>query len=114
MPTHQLASGFVVVPVAILLSPLAPVGLARIVEPDPGLAVDGLPLVAGAALAALFTVLACAVPAWAAARTATRPERAGPQAVIGVPLRAVACLELAGCGHRGSGWRWERCRSVSH
>jgi hypothetical protein len=72
------AAGCVVVPVAVLLSPLAPVGLARIAEPDPGFAVDGVPLVLGAALVALFTVLASTIPAWTGAGTATRGERPAP------------------------------------
>jgi hypothetical protein len=73
------ASACVVVPVAVLLSPLAPVGLARIAETNPGFAVDAWPLVLGAALAAVLTVLACAVPAGTAARAVTtRPERPGP------------------------------------
>jgi putative ABC transport system permease protein len=72
-----LAAARVVVPVAVLLSPLTPVGLARIAEPDPGFAVDAWPLVLGAALAAVVTVLACAVPVWTAARIGTRGERPG-------------------------------------
>jgi hypothetical protein len=72
------AAGCVVVPVAVLLSPLAPVGLARIAEPDPGFAVDGVPLVLGAALVALFTVLASTIPAWTGAGIATRGERPAP------------------------------------
>jgi hypothetical protein len=69
----------VVVPVAVLLSPLTPVGLARIAEPDPVFAVDAWPLVLGAALVALLTMLASAVPAWTGARTATTSrERPGP------------------------------------
>lgn len=72
------ASACVVVPVAVLLSPLTPVGLARIAEPYPGFAVDAWPLVLGAALAALLTVLACTVPMWTAARTATRGECPAP------------------------------------
>jgi hypothetical protein len=73
------ASACVVVPVAVLLSPLTPVGLARIAEPDPGFAVDAWPLVLGAALVAVLTVAACSVPAVAAARAVrTGPERPGP------------------------------------
>jgi hypothetical protein len=73
------ASACVVVPVAVLLSPLTPVGLARIAEPDPGFAVDAWPLVLGAALVAVLTVLACAVPAATAARAVrTGPQRPGP------------------------------------
>ena len=81
------AAACVVVPVAVLLSPLTPVGLARIAEPDPGLAVDALPLVLGAVAVALLTALAAAIPAWRAAmrtngRGAGRPQR--PLAISGV------------------------------
>src|SRR5205809_4772549 len=75
----RLAAACVVVPVAVLLSPLTPVGLAKIAEPDPGFAVDGLPLVLGTALTAFVTVAACAVPAGTAARAATTgPQPPGP------------------------------------
>jgi hypothetical protein len=73
-----MASACVVIPMAVLLSPLTPVGLARIAEPDPGFAVDALPLVLGAALAAVLTILASAVPAWTAARTAATVSGEGP------------------------------------
>jgi len=73
-----VASACVVVPVAVLLSPLTPVGLARIAEPDPGFAVDAVPLVLGAALAAVLTMLASAVPAWTAVRTAATVSGEGP------------------------------------
>ena len=74
-----MAAACVVVPVAVLLSPLTPVGLAKIAEPDPGFAVDTVPLVLGAALAGVLTMLASAVPAWTAARTAaTSREDLGP------------------------------------
>ncbi len=73
-----MAAGCVVVPVAVLLSPLTPVGLARIAEPDPGFAFDALPLVLGAALAAVLTMLASAVPAWTAVRTAATVRGEGP------------------------------------
>jgi hypothetical protein len=79
----------VVVPVAVLLSPLTPIGLARIAEPDPGLAVDALPLVLGVLSVLLFTIVAAAVPAWTAARTATtgagslEADRQRPSALAG-------------------------------
>jgi hypothetical protein len=63
--------------VAVLFSPFTPVGLARIAEPDPGFAVDAPPLVLGAVLVAFLTTLACAVPAWAAARAATSGDGSG-------------------------------------
>jgi predicted lysophospholipase L1 biosynthesis ABC-type transport system permease subunit len=64
-------AGFLTVPTAILLSPLTPIGLARIAEPHPGFAVDAFPLVFGAISVFLLTILVGAVPAWTAARTAT-------------------------------------------
>src|SRR5438094_1116240 len=73
-----LASACVVVPVAVLLSPLTPVGLAKIAEPDPGFAFDAVPLVLGAVLAAVLTMLVSAVPAWTAARTAAAVRVEGP------------------------------------
>jgi hypothetical protein len=74
-----MAAACVVVPVAVLLSPLTPIGLARIAEPDPGFAFDALPLALGAVCAFFLTMLASAVPAWTAARTATSSrERPGP------------------------------------
>jgi hypothetical protein len=74
-----MAAACVVVPVAFLFSPLTPVGLAKIAEPDPGFAFDALPLVLGAVCAFSLTMLASAVPAWTAARTATTSrERPGP------------------------------------
>jgi len=89
-----VAAACVVVPVAVLLSPLTPVGLAKIAEPDPGFAVDAVPLVSGAVLAAVLTMLACVVPAWTAARTAAargegpRPGRARSPAFTSALARA--------------------------
>jgi hypothetical protein len=59
-----------VVPVAVLLSPLTPIGLARFAEPDTGFVADVFALVLGATSVLLLTVLVGAVTAWAAARTA--------------------------------------------
>jgi hypothetical protein len=73
-----LAAAWVVVPVAVLLSPLAPVGLAKIAEPDPGFTVDTLPLLLGVVFTVFLTVLATAAPAWTAARTAATVKREGP------------------------------------
>jgi predicted lysophospholipase L1 biosynthesis ABC-type transport system permease subunit len=66
-----VVAALVVIPIAVLLSPLTPIGLARIAEPDPGFAVDAFPLVLGATSVLLLTVLVGAIPAWTAARTAT-------------------------------------------
>ena len=79
-----------VVAIAVLLSPLTPIGLARIAEPDPGFAVDALPLAVGVASVLLLTILAAAVPAFTAARMATtgpaslETDRHRPSALTGV------------------------------
>src|SRR5207253_6488904 len=67
------------IPVAILLSPLTPIGLARIAEAHPGIAVDATVLVAGAGLLLASVVVVAAVPAWRAARAAA-PLGAGEPA----------------------------------
>jgi hypothetical protein len=83
-----LVAACMVVPVAVLLSPLAPIGLARIAEPDPGVAVDALPLLLGVLSVLLFTILGAAVPAWTAARTARagsrEADRQRPSTLAGV------------------------------
>lgn len=66
-----VAAACAVVPLAVLLSPLTPIGLARIAEPDPGLAVDALPVGLGMFSVLFLTILTAAVPAWNAARAAT-------------------------------------------
>jgi len=75
------------VALAVALSPLTPVGEARIAEPSPGFAVDLLVLLTGAA-AVVIVVLA--LGAWPAARAArTRPT---PDAAPAQPSRVVALL----------------------
>ncbi len=57
----------VAVATAAALSPLMPISLARIVEPDPGFAFDGAVLGLGAAVVVVAVMAAAAVPAWRAA-----------------------------------------------
>jgi ABC-type lipoprotein release transport system permease subunit len=68
---------------AILLSPLTPVGsLARKAEPHPGLSVDVLIVGAGAAITILMLVALAAIPAWRAVRVLAGPDeswRASPE-----------------------------------
>jgi len=73
-----VVGGFGAVVLAILLSPLTPIGLARIAEPNPGVHVDGLVLATGAGLTLALVILASAGPAWVAARSAARLESAEP------------------------------------
>ena len=60
----------VAVGVALLLSPLTPIGLARIAEPHPGFAADGGALLVGAAATFGLVVVTAAWPTWRAARLA--------------------------------------------
>jgi hypothetical protein len=82
-----VAAAVLTVPTAILLSPLTPIGLARIAEPHPGFAVDAFPLVLGAVSVLLLTILVGGVPAWTAARTAgtggSEADRQRPSALAG-------------------------------
>jgi ABC-type lipoprotein release transport system permease subunit len=73
------AGAALAVGVAIALSPLTPIGLARTAEPAPGLACDTLALLIAAAGT---TVLAAAValwPAWRAAQAASPALRTGAE-----------------------------------
>ena len=91
--------------VAVLASPLMPLGLARIAEPDPGLAADWLVLGIGA-LATLVAVSAVSIlPARRAARASKRPGavvatpglRRSPDAVAraGLPTSMTSGVRLA-------------------
>ncbi|MFL5798278.1 MAG: FtsX-like permease family protein [Actinomycetota bacterium] len=86
-----LAAAVVAVPVAVLLSPLTPIGLARIAEPDPGFLVDPAALAIGAFSVLLLTPLVAAIPAWRAARSAAsatgRTDRERPSALTGAAAR---------------------------
>ena len=92
---------------AVALSPLFPVGIARIAEPNPGVRVDALVLVVGAAVLVAAIVAATTVPAWLAARRlgapvdpalagTTRPSRVAEQAAhAGLPPVMVTGLRMA-------------------
>jgi hypothetical protein len=80
------------IPVAILLSPLTPIGLARVAEPSPGIRIDVPALFLGAAAIMLLTVAVTILPAHAAARSAVRfsGQQAGgehPSALAGALAR---------------------------
>ena len=97
---------------AALLSPLAPMGEARLAEPAPGLALDA-PVLGLGALATVAVVLALGVlPALRAARVRVRADRApdtrlsaiaGAAATAGVPPGAVIGIRHA--LERGRGTR---------
>ena len=73
-----LAGAVGAVLIATALSPIAPLGEARLAEDSTGIAFDSLVLLLGA-LATVAVVLALGLwPAWRAARTRRMDERAGP------------------------------------
>ena len=65
--------------VAVAVSPLMPVGTARVAEPDPGISADMPVLVAGAIAALVLLVARAAWPAWRLARSrGPYPRSGGP------------------------------------
>ncbi|MCJ7673018.1 MAG: ABC transporter permease [Acidimicrobiia bacterium] len=95
---RAVAIGLIAAPVAALtafaLSPLTPIGLAGDAEPQPGLAVDGLALGAGAALTLVFVVALVLWPAWRIARATTVGDTAGSPARR--PSAAATAMTTAG------------------
>jgi hypothetical protein len=68
------AAAVIAVVLAIVLSPLAPVGDARIAEPHPGVEFDAAALALGAAILPAVAVILALAPAWSAARARNAPE----------------------------------------
>jgi hypothetical protein len=66
-----LAGGLLAVVVAVALSPLTPIGLARKAEIHPGLAANVAVLGVGAIVVVLLVVARAAAPAWRATRAST-------------------------------------------
>jgi ABC-type lipoprotein release transport system permease subunit len=67
---------------ALAVSPVLPVGLARVAEPYPGVHADGLVFGLGVAAAVLVTVAATAWPTWRAASAA--PAHPAPASAAGL------------------------------
>jgi hypothetical protein len=84
-----LGAAVVAVLVAILLSPVFPLGLARIVEPDPGVDVDGLVVAAGALGVIVLTVGLATLVGWLELRR-------GNRRAVGRPNRLVGAVSSAG------------------
>jgi hypothetical protein len=59
---------------SVALSPVFPLGTARVAEPDPGVAANGVVLGAGAVLIIVLTAVLAAWPAWRTTRDAARPR----------------------------------------
>jgi putative ABC transport system permease protein len=81
---------------AVLLSPLTPVGLARVAELSTGFTFDTVVLGPGAGVAVLVVF---ALGTWPAVRTARRAARAdGAEAARGAPRASRTAMLLAGAG----------------
>ncbi len=100
MATVAVGAGLLAAGTAVLMSPLAPVGIARRAALDLGLAVDAPVLMAGAALV-VVAVLAMALPVAARSsaeeRATTRPRMVGPRARR-LSAEGLAGLRLTGPG----------------
>ena len=103
--------GVIAIGVAVLLSPLWPLGLARVAEPSPGLEVNVLLLAVGGVVLAALVIAVGAEPAWRTARLSgppgTRPGPRRPWVVrglhrTGLPLPAALGVRQALEPGRGS------------
>ena len=74
-----LAAAGLAVVTAVALSPVFPLGTARVAEPDPGVSVNGVVLGVGAVAIVVLTAALAAWPAWRTTLEAARPRgwRAG-------------------------------------
>jgi ABC-type lipoprotein release transport system permease subunit len=93
-----IGGAVIAVVVAIALSPLMPVGVARKAEPDRGVSVDGRTLTIGTLAVAAVVLVLCLATAWRANRLASQPDRTAgatrpPPRVVGTlsqsPARSI-------------------------
>lgn len=102
-----VAGALLAIGLAVAVSPLTPLGLARLVEPSPGFAFDPWALGVGGLLLLLLVPILAAWPAWVGARAegdqlgTAAPRRARPSALAdaiaraGLPPTTVAGVRLA-------------------
>jgi ABC-type lipoprotein release transport system permease subunit len=88
------------VPIAVLLSPLTPIGMAKLAEPKPGIWIDGLALVAGSSLVLALTLVLSVLPSLRVARSVGRfgnlePVRERPSIFAGALGRASSSASAA-------------------
>src|SRR5581483_8267620 len=86
-----VGAAVVAVLTAVALSPLTPVGIARVAEPSPGVSADVAVLVLGALATVALALAAAAYPSWRAARppsTADEARATGPTALGDALARA--------------------------
>jgi hypothetical protein len=82
--------------VAFLLSPLAPIGRAREIEPKPGFSVDGVAFAAGASVVFFAVLVAGSLATWRVARAGSADLRRSPEGRDALGSVAPA-LRRAGC-----------------
>ena len=100
-----LGGGLLGVGLAVAASPLMPIGLARLAEPDPGVEVNLAILGAGLAVAAIAPLLLVFPTAWRAASPAAGPPGLAEPAYAGRPSRLGSALGMAGSVTGGLGVR---------
>jgi hypothetical protein len=108
--TVALAAAAIAAGVSLTLSPLAPIGYARELEPTPGFEVDPLVVGLGGAAVLAAVLVAGAFAAWRAADTVRALPAEGPASVRvadalarwGVPAPAVTGVRLALARRRGT------------
>ena len=84
----SLIAGALAVGIAVALSPLAPIGVARTAEPNPGVAVDFAVVGAGCVATVALMLAAALMPAWRASRPRVAPKRPRQGAAAGFFARA--------------------------
>ncbi|MGQ0432544.1 MAG: FtsX-like permease family protein [Microthrixaceae bacterium] len=91
--------------IAVALSPLGPVGVGRMAETSPGVAVDGIVLSSGMLLVVALTVLAAWSPVRSAStrRTASQTSQRRPVAHAWLPPVVAAGVHMARPARRGPG-----------
>ena len=105
-----LGGGVLALGLAIALSPVFPLGLARTADPDPGVRVDPVAILGGAAVVVVIVVALGAFAAWRATRTsrASAPARVGAVGISTalarspLPIPAATGVRMALQGGRGA------------
>ncbi len=95
-----IAGAVFAVVLALALSPLTPIGLARVAEPMPGFSFDAVALLPGSVAVLVLIVALAAVPAWRAARRAPGSSEAVSGSALAAAAGAAVPSPVAGVGIR--------------
>jgi putative ABC transport system permease protein len=96
-----VAGALVALPVALALSTLAPIGLARTAEPSPGLLADWTVLGLGIAVTVLLVLTLAGIPAWRTASLASRARYAQDREAAARPSAMARLVARSGIGASG-------------